>query len=206
MVKTRDSAPKHTMPTVLRVLLSAVFLFAMSIIFAWFIEVRRASGDFDDAWSFITSHYLIFWYSVVIIFFLLAVLSAILWRPFLSTGFFFGFISAVTYAHIQKFKYREAPLLPEDFLMADQAGGLMQFIDPWEITRLVLGIILVIIGSGLLDHYMKKIIGNNSAKSPWWQRYALVPRMTFTIVALVGLMLSTDFLTSRKSRKFRRVR
>lgn len=59
MVKTRDSAPKHTMPTVLRVLLSAVFLFAMSIIFAWFIEVRRASGDFDDAWSFITSHYLI---------------------------------------------------------------------------------------------------------------------------------------------------
>lgn len=199
MVKTCDSAPKHTMPTVLRVLLSAVFLFAMSIIFAWFIEVRRASGDFDDAWSFITSHYLIFWYSVVIIFFLLAVLSAILWRPFLSTGFFFGFISAVTYAHIQKFKYREAPLLPEDFLMADQAGGLMQFIDPWEITRLVLGIILVIIGSGLLDHYMKKIIGNNSAKSPWWQRYALVPRMTFTIVALVGLMLSTDFLLHREN-------
>lgn len=41
--------------------------------------------------------------------------------------------------------------------MADQAGGLMQFIDPWEITRLVLGIVLVIIGSGLLDHYMKKL-------------------------------------------------
>ncbi len=199
MIKKHDSVRKHTMPTVLRVLLSALFLFAMSIIFAWFIEVRRVSNDTDAAWSFVTSHHLLFWYSIVIIFFLLATLSAILWRPFLSTGIFFAVISAVMYAHLQKMKYREAPLLPEDFQMADQAGGLMQFIDPGEVIRLIFGIILVIIGSALLDHYMKKLIGNNYAGASWWQRYAIIPRASFTIIALVGLMLSTDFLLHREN-------
>jgi len=198
MAKANKQLQKHTMPVVLRIMLSMVFLFLMSVIFVWFIEWRSFSCDVEETWNFVTDHNLIFWYDVVIIFFVLATLSAILWRPFLATGIFFAVISAITYAHIQKIKYRDTPLLPEDFLLADQAGGLMQFVDQWEVIRLVLGIIFIILGAFLLDYYARKVIGRNQTNSPWWERWALIPRMTLTVIALTGLVLSTNFLLHRE--------
>ena len=47
---------RHTMPGCLRVLLSVVFLMAISVLFAWFIEVRHRMNDIDATWEWILSN------------------------------------------------------------------------------------------------------------------------------------------------------
>lgn len=152
----------------------------------------------DDTWEFIGDKPAIFWYSALIIFFLVATIAAILWRPFLASGLIFAVVSIITYIHMQKFSVRAAPLLPEDFQLATSAGELMQFVDPWSIVRLVAGVIFIIFGSALLEWCFGRVFRSKTAEEikslPWWQRFSLVPRLTFAMASLAGLVLSTDFI------------
>lgn len=186
------------MPAILRILLSVLFLMTASVFLTWFIIWRQYMCDVDVAWNFVTQKPLIFTYSIVIIFFILCVVSAILWRPFLGTGIAFSVLSVLTFIHMQKTQLRSEPLFPEDLLLADQAGNIVQFVDPWLITRLVLGIILILIGSGLLEFCAQRTIGRNRQKMSWWEKYAVLPRISFAMLSLVALVLSTSFLINHE--------
>jgi len=191
MVKT---TPKHTMPTVFRVLFSVIFMAIMATIFTWFILWRQNICDAAVTWDFIKTKPQIFWYSVVLVFLMMSVVVAALWRPFFGTGLCFAIFSVITYIHMQKFQFRSAPLLPEDFKLADQAGNIIQFVDPWSIVRLVAGVIFILIGSALLEHYARKVLGRERTDMPWWERWALVPRVSFTLIALTALTMASSFL------------
>lgn len=186
------------MPTVLRVLLSVLFLMVMAIFLTWFVVWRQEMCDTEAAWEFVTQKSLIFVYSTVIIFFTLCVISAALWRPFLGAGIVFSVLSVLTFIHMQKMQSRSEPLFPEDLLLADQAGHIAQFVDPWLIVRLVLGIVLILLGAGLLEFCTRRTIGRNRMKTPWWEKYALLPRISFTMLSLVALVLSTSFLVNHE--------
>lgn len=180
---------KKTMPVVFRVLFSGLILAGLSIIFTWFTLWRQDLCDAEVTWTFINEHLVLFAYSCTIIFLLMAVLAAIIWRPFLSAGIIFSALSGLTYAHIQKFKVRQFPLLPEDLQMTDQLGGMMEFIDVWEIVRLVAGIVLILIGCAILEHALGKIIGRERKALPWWEKHAVVPRATLTMALTTVLVM-----------------
>lgn len=177
------------MPVVFRVLFSGLILAGLSIIFTWFTLWRQNLCDAEATWTFINEYLVLFAYSCTIIFLLMAVLAAIIWRPFLSAGIIFSILSGLTYAHIQKFKIRQFPLLPEDLQMTDQLGGMMEFIDVWEIVRLVAGIVLILVGCVILEHALGKIIGRERKTLPWWEKYAIVPRATLAMVCSTVLVL-----------------
>lgn len=80
---------KKTMPVVFRVLFSGLILAGLSIIFTWFTLWRQDLCDAEVTWTFINEHLVLFAYSCTIIFLLMAVLAAIIWRPFLSAGIIF---------------------------------------------------------------------------------------------------------------------
>lgn len=188
------SVPQHTMPVAFRVLFSVIFLAIMATIFTWFILWRQNLCDAEKTWEFINEKPRIFWYSTVIIFLLMAAVVSILWRTFFGTGVCFAIFSIITYIHMQKMQFRSAPLLPEDFKMADQAGNIIQFVDSWSIIRLVLGVVLILIGSGLLEHYARKVIGRDKTTSKWWERWAILPRLSFTLAAVAALVMTSSFL------------
>lgn len=176
-----------TMPAIMRVSLSLVMLILMAGVFTWFILYRQFDSDFGETWDFMHEKPQIMAYSYLVTLLLMCTLAAILWRPFLTIGISFVVVSVITYIHVQKYTFRAAPLLPEDFQMVDQAGNLMEFIDPWGVARLAGGAILVLFGSALLEHCAKNVFGRDREKLAWWDRFALIPRATFGIIAITTL-------------------
>lgn len=151
--------PRRAMPAMMRVLISVLFLVVFAGIFTWYILWQQNMGDIDATMQFLREKPILAGYSYVIILLLMCIIAAATWRPFFTIGVSFSLVSILMYINTQKFEYRNAPLLPEDFLMADQAGTIMQFIDPWSVTRLVLGVILVLVGSGVMEYGMRRIFG-----------------------------------------------
>lgn len=189
--------PQHPMPVALRVLLSVIFLAIVATIFTWFVLWRQNLCDTEVTWEFVHEKPQIFWYSTILMFLMMSVVVALLWRTFFGTGICFAILSVITYIHMQKFQFRSAPLLPEDFRLADQAGTIAQFVDPWSIVRLVGGVVLILLGSGLLEYYARKFIGRNKTGMKIWERWALLPRVSFALVALAALTMASSFLIHR---------
>lgn len=187
--KAGSKVRKGAMPACLRVLISFLWLVVMAGVFTWFIFWQQNMGNMTKTWKFIEEKPVLTEYSYVIVLLLMCVVATVLWRPFLATGISFSIVSVLMYINTQKYLYRNAPLLPEDFLLADQAGTVMQFVDPWSVTRLVLGIILVLVGSGILEHGIRKIFGRNTKDKAWWERHSIVPRVSLTLVVLAVLTI-----------------
>lgn len=185
---------RHTMPGCLRILLSVIFLAAMSVLFTWFLEYRHRMGDAVATWNWVTTHSLVFWYSCVLMFLITSFIVAILWRTFFGAGVTFALISIVTYISMEKYKVRQAPLLPEDFQMVGNVGEVAGFVDPWGIVRLVLGVFFILAGSALLEYCARRLLGRDTKALPWWQRWSLIPRATFALLSAVGLLMTTDFI------------
>ncbi len=192
--KKKDENPKsrrykHPMPGVLRVLSSGMFLLVVSILITWYVLWRGFNCDNEALGAFIRDKTGLFSYSCLIIFLLTTTLAAFLWRPFLAAGIVFSIASALTYAHIQKLEVRATPLLPEDLLMADQMGELESFIDVGDIVRLVAGICFVLLGCGLLEHFLRRVIGRDRKALPFWDRIALIPRLAVGFTSLAILVM-----------------
>lgn len=197
--KRRRKDPSHAMPAFFRILISALFLVFMAGIYTWFILWRQNLGDSGAVDSFIDEKPELFTYSYIIIALVMLLIAAITWKPFLTAGIMFAVIGGLTYAHIQKFTIRQLPLLPEDLEMAGQLGGMMEFVDINEVIRLVIGIVFIIIGSALADHFAKKIFGHRNSSLAWWERWSLVPRATLTMVVLTVLvMVSAPVIRDKK--------
>lgn len=189
---------KHPMPAIMRVLCTILFLAIVSIFLTWFVIWRTSMGDADEAMAFIQEKPDLALYNYILIFALLAVASAITWRPFFSTGLGFVVASILTFIHMQKFALRAEPFLPEELQLADAAGDLIQFVDADSIWRLVWGVVFILIGSILLEFYMRKLIGRNLRRRPIWDRFALIPRVTFSMLAIAMLLMIANPILHRK--------
>lgn len=186
-----DKRHKHTMPAVFRVLFSVLLMAFFSVIFTWFVFWEQNIRDADLANEFIQTHQAIATYSCLVIFLAMAVVAAITWRPLFTVGLSFAAISVVMFIHMQKFELRAAPLLPEDFQLADSVGDLADFVDGDAIARLVWGVVFVLAGSILLEYCARKVCGRDRSKLAWWDKFSLIPRVTWSLVAITVLVLVT---------------
>lgn len=185
----RKTWRKHPMPAILRVPCLVLILAGAAILFTWFIFWRTNNYDANVVADFIGRKPELFTYSCLIIFFLMAIIAAITWHVFFTIGFSFVAASIITFISMQKFELREEPLLPSDFVFAGQTGNLIGMVDAGAIWRLVIGTILILAGSILLEIYACKMLGKQLRGRPWWEKYSLIPRATYTIVAITGLVI-----------------
>lgn len=197
--EARKQQHKWTMPIWLRIMASVLLLAGLSIVFTWFILWRANLCDADAVNEFIGEKPRLFTYSCMIIFAIMAVLSAVTWRPFLSIGISFVVFSIISYIQMEKVRLRGVPLLPEDFLLAGNAGEVAQFADEESIIRLALGSMFIIVGSALLEHCARRVIGRNTHRGAWWERYSLIPHVTLSLVALAMLTMVTTPILERKN-------
>ncbi len=198
LAKSRnDQRRRHTMPIFLRVLFSVLLLVGTSVLFTWFILWRQNLCEVEPTENFITNKPALFTYSCIIIFCLMAIIASLTWRIFFTLGLSFSIISVITFINIQKFKLRATPLVPEDFLMADQAGNLTQFVDMGSIVRLVIGVIFIMVGAIFLEYCAGKVIGRDKRGLAWWDRFALIPRASFLMASLAAFSLIAHPILTR---------
>ncbi len=183
----KSTRGKHPMPAIMRVSCTVLFLIVMAIFFTWFIFWRQNMCDGDTTWDFVQNNPGVVTYSYLVVLALMAVMTAITWRPFFSMGLFFVIISIITFINMEKFRLRAAPLLPEEFMLAESVGNMTDFIDMAGVWRLVFGVIFVITGSVMAEFYVRKLVGQDLKRLPWWSRTALIPRVTFTMAGLAVL-------------------
>lgn len=185
----RKTWRKHPMPAILRIPCLILLLAGASILFTWFILWRTDFCDADLVAQFIGKKPLLFSYSCLIIFFLMAVVAAVTWHIFFTIGFSFAVASVITFISMQKYNLREEPLLPSDFVFAGQTGNLISMVDAGAIWRLVIGVILILIGSTLLEVYACKMLGKRMKGHPWWERHSIISRAAYTAIASAGLVM-----------------
>lgn len=195
----RRERHKWTMPIWLRISASVLLIAGLSIVFTWYILWRSNLCDAQVTNEFIGEKPRVFTYSCLIIFSLMASLAAVTWRPFLSIGISFAAFSVLSYIQMEKYRIRGIPLLPEDFLLAGNAGEVAQFADEDSIRRLVFGVIFILVGSALLEHCARRVLGRNTHKGAWWERYSLIPHMTFALVSLAMLAMVVTPVIQRKN-------
>lgn len=182
--KARKERGRHPMPAVLRIPCVVLFLAVISIFFTWFLLWRTNMCDAEKTLEFVSEKLDLVVYNYLVIWGMLLVLAAITWRPFLSSGIIFVLLSIISFIQIQKYELRAEPFLPEELQMAENAGNLTQFVDKAKLDSLIFGVIFVLAGSIMAEHCFRRAVGRNTRKLVWWDKFALVPRLTFTMIAL----------------------
>jgi len=174
---------------------SILFLMAAGIFLTWFLEYRYFINDFSRVWSFVFGSPAVFFFNAFLMFLLICILWGLTGAAGTAAGIGWCAIMILTYIHINKFKSRGNPLLPEDFQLASEAGSLSKFVSVWSIMKLLLSIAIII---ALTFFFNKKIakklnlVRKRSGKN-WASKHALGARAIIVLVAFLGFFFSTDF-------------
>ncbi len=180
-------------PPILRVVFSVIFLAGFSVALTYFILNRQFYYNEGEVWRFIEGKPAVFWFSCLLMFLLTGVIAALSWRPFIASGVMFALMSVATFVQMEKYQLRNEPFLPSDLVMVGQAGDLIGLIDAWGVVRLAAGAVMVILGTVLLEIWVRKKLGEKK-KRRWWEKGLIIPRTSLALVAATAFLMSTQFL------------
>ena len=177
-------------------LISTLFLLVAAAILTWFMEYRHFLNDFGAAGNFIVSRSQVFLFTSLLMFLLLAVLTGITRRPIVAVGIMWSIVIVVTYIHIKKYIMRGTPLLPEDFMLADQAASLTNFVGIGSILRMILALGIIVTLTVFADRWATKKFKLKEYRQAkhWWKRHAVTSRLVLVVLASVCFWSLTDFV------------
>ena len=177
-------------------LLATFFLMISAFLLTWLLEYRHWVNDAASAFYFMDTKTRVFAFTTLLMFIMLAFLTGLTRKPVVAVGIMWGTILVVTYIHINKYAMRGTPLLPEDFMLADQVSSLTSFVDVWSILRLILALIIIAVLTFFIDRWVTKRFKLNEhrkAKS-WWKRHAVISRSLIIVVSAISFMALTNFV------------
>jgi len=183
---------------------SGVFLVVAAIALVWFLQYRYFINNIDRTWEFVWERPLVFWYNVLLMLLMLIFLTGLTRRPVVVAGLMWAFITALTYAHINKFIFRGFPLLPEDFSLASEASSLVKFIDIGSLTRTIIAILLILFLTFLANWWVGKKfeLKKRRQEKPWWRRWALTSRVLMIILSGLLFLNLTDFVRNHGGQRY----
>ena len=172
-----------------RIVLVRLFIIAVTaILFTFFLEWRFLDSDFDRVLNFVTTKPQVFFYNALLFAFLESLITAIWKTPWTGPGISFALTIIISYISVQKQAFRGQPLLPDDFMLTDQAGTISKFIDIWSLIRMLLAVALVIALTLLLNHLTKSFFAIEKKQN------LRLFRIILAVVAVVGFFGSTNFI------------
>ena len=187
-----------------RIVLRTALILASAFVLTFFLEYRHFLNNSNQAWFFVNAHSSVFIYSSLIMALALLLLSTIFRKPWTSVGIMTVLIIVVGYVHISKYEFRSNPLLPEDFMMAEQAGTLTNFVDFGGLIRMLIAVVLTIALTILLNRLTGRFFLRNKSEEPkkWWKRHDVAPRVALAVIAFMGLLVSTDFVRHHDGKRY----
>ena len=169
----------------------------------YFIEWRFFGNDAAKTWQFIFERFPVFAYNTLLLFFLELIISSIFRKPWTGVGI--SFITAIIFMYIsaQKQAFRGQPLLPEDFMLADQTGTITKFIDFGSLVRTVLACLIALGLTILLNYLTKTFFDVKDRKEPkrWWHRNLRIFRTTILLIGVLGFFKYTDFIRNHSGER-----
>ena len=160
-------------------------------LFTFYLQYRAEICDFGAAWHFFIDKPALFWYSSLIMLLISVALICIVGNVLIAKAILFSTLLAITFAHINKFIWRNSPLLPEDFLIFGQGKALTEgraltnFVNAWDLAVSIISIILIITGAVLVSRKLRKI-------RPKFNKKAMIKwRIIGLLVSVILLFLIT---------------
>lgn len=196
--ETPSASRRHTIPAIVRIPFAIALLVGTSLLFTWYTFLRQFDWDFGRVSSFMTDYAGQYYLTWGIIFCAMGVMAALTWKVFFTIGASFSLLSILTFVNSQKINMRGAPFLPDDLRMTGNLGQIANFADRDAIMRLVIGVILVLLATILLEVFARKTFGRDLKGKPWWERHVIIPRFTYGLVAMAGLVSLTTPLLKQK--------
>ena len=183
------------------------FLMVVAALLTWFLQYRYYRNNFIASVNFILEKKEVFLFSSLLMFIILSFFTGLTRRPIIAAGIVWGLIIVVTYIHISKYEMRGTPLLPEDFMLAEQATTLTNFVDIWSIVRLILALILVAGLTFLVNWWVVKRFRLKEQDKPkhWIKRHAIVSRSLIVIMSIISFLVLTDFVRHNSGQRYEAV-
>ena len=193
----------HLTPKQRRILLRVGVIIISALALTFFLEYRHNSNDIRGAVGFVRFETRVYLYTAFLMSLAIIFLSCFTRKPWTSVGILASLIAIITYIHIAKFTLRGSPLLPEDFLLADQTGTLTKFVDVGSIIRLLIAIGLIGVLTGILNRVTAKFLlpEKPSEAKVWWKKYHVATRILVAAVAVTGMILGTSFVRHHSGQK-----
>lgn len=185
--KVRVRPRRHTIPAVIRIPFAIALLVGTSLLSNWYTFLRQYNWDFGEVSEFMTNYAGQYYLTWGIIFCAMSLVAAVTWKVFFTVGATFSLLSILTFINSQKLAVRDAPFLPDDLRMVGNLGQVASYADQDAIARLVVGVVFVLVGTILMEIFIKRAFGREPKKLPWWERHALIPRMAYGMISLAGL-------------------
>lgn len=172
----------------------------------WFLEYRYFQNDSGKVFNMMTERPRVFFYNALLVLILAVFVQAILRRPFVSIAAIWVLVIILSYVNANKFAARGAPVLPEDFQLADQATALVKFVNVGSLVKMILACGLAIFLGILLDAKTKKHLGFEFPKKlPRWLKRMVIPRIAIAVIAAGLLVVATDFVRNHQGLAYERV-
>ncbi len=189
--------------TARRILTRLFIIIFTSIIIMFFIEWRFFDNNINRTWQFVGERFLVFSYNVLLLFFIELVVSALFKTPWTGAGITFILAIIFSYISSQKQSFRGQPLLPEDFMLTDQAGTISKFIDMGSLVRMILAC-LIAFGSVLLLNYLTKhFFDIKDRKEPkrFWNKNLRIFRLTILLIGAICFVKYTEFIRNHNGER-----
>lgn len=179
----------------------------LSLLLTWYLEYRYFVNNAGSAWQFVFERPRVFLFNAFLMGMIMLIVMGIFYRPFLSAGVVGAFITAMTYAHINKFIVRGSPLLPEDLIMASEGTSLLKFVDLGGLVRMIVAMVLIIMLALWLDHLTRKFWQRENTKKikNRWKRLALNPRVMMFLAGCLLFNVSTDFIRHHSGQRYEEI-
>ena len=179
----------------LYLILSLVLLVLAAIAIVLFIQFFYHLGG-GAVKQFLANPRLL-WYSILIIFSLLVLLTGILGDAILASATMLAVSIILSFVNINKFRSRGAPLIPEDFLLATEAESLVRMVNPFELVRTICLVILTIALAIVIRRYM-----NAKFKIVLTKRFRIITRLALIVCGILFLMFGTAFIRNSSGENY----
>ncbi len=187
-----------------RIITRLLIIAAMSFVTMAFIEWRFFGNDYNRLIDFFTYKHLVFWYNTMLLFFIELIVSCFFKKPWTGPGVMFIAAIIVSYITVQKQNFRGQPLLPEDFMLADQTGTITKFIDFGSLIRTILACLLTLGLIILLNYLTKTFFDVKDRKEPkrFWNKNLHIFRFVILVVGITGFVHYSDFAVNHAGGRY----
>ena len=191
----RSKLAKVFTPRNRRVIYRLLIIAVSAILLTYFLEWRFFGNNNTRTWQFIIERGLVFWYNVLLMFFIECIITSFFKHIFTGVGITLIIEIIITYINANKQAFRGQPLLPEDFMLADQTGTLTKFIDFSSLIRTIVAVLLVIALIVILNFSLSKLLEIPQKPEPkrFWNKRNRVLRFVLATIGVVGFFNATDF-------------
>ena len=186
----------------IRILLRFLIILSTAVLIMFFVEWRFFGNDFGRAaeFAFLESPR-VFFYNVLLLFFIELIIAGLFRAAWTGAGVTFILAIIISYVNVSKYNFRGQPLLPEDFMLADQTGTLTKFIDFGSLIRTILACLIAVELTLLLNRLSRRLFKKKETEEGFLRKNLRYLRIIMVVVGVLGFIFGTDFVRNRSGER-----